>query len=36
MQPDQVTEGDYRVITHPRPTPVFRTHELCFQNTAAL
>jgi hypothetical protein len=20
MQPDQVTEGEYRVITHPRPT----------------
>jgi len=30
MQPDQVTEGEYRVITQPRPEAVSETQKLEF------
>jgi hypothetical protein len=36
MQPDQVTEGEYRVITHPRPGAVIAGVENFANSMAAL
>ena len=36
MQPNDVTEDEYRVITHPRPLAVFVVVENCANSMAAL
>jgi hypothetical protein len=35
MQPDQVTEGEYRVFTHPRPTAAINASEFHAQTMTA-